>query len=30
MLQQIIERFHVPGVSVAVIKDFKIDWAVFR
>ena len=26
-LQQILERFHVPGVSVAVIKDFKIHWA---
>ena len=26
-LQQVMERFHVPGVSVAVIKDFKIDWA---
>ncbi len=26
-LQQVMERFHVPGVSVAVIKDFKIHWA---
>lgn len=26
-LQQVMERFHVPGVSVAVIRDFKIDWA---
>src|SRR4051812_2190014 len=26
-LQQLMEQFHVPGVSVAVIKDFKIDWA---
>jgi CubicO group peptidase (beta-lactamase class C family) len=26
-LQQVMERFHVPGVSVAVINDFKIDWA---
>jgi len=26
-LPQIMEQFHVPGVSVAVIKDFKIDWA---
>lgn len=26
-LQQVMERFRVPGVSVAVIKDFKIDWA---
>lgn len=26
-LQQIMERFHVPGVSVAVIQDFKIHWA---
>ena len=24
---QLMERFHVPGVSVAVIKDFKIHWA---
>ena len=26
-LQEIMERYHVPGVSVAVIKDFKVDWA---
>ena len=26
-LPQILERFHVPGVSIAVIKDFKIHWA---
>jgi CubicO group peptidase (beta-lactamase class C family) len=26
-LQQVMERFHVPGVSVAVIRDFTIDWA---
>src|SRR5262245_45078470 len=26
-LRQIMERFHVPGVSVAVIKDFAIHWA---
>ena len=26
-LAQVMERFRVPGVSVAVIKDFKIDWA---
>jgi CubicO group peptidase (beta-lactamase class C family) len=26
-LQQVMERFHVPGVSVAVIKDFDIHWA---
>jgi CubicO group peptidase (beta-lactamase class C family) len=26
-LQQVMERFRVPGVSVAVIKDFKIHWA---
>lgn len=26
-LQQIMERFHVPAVSVAVIKDFQIHWA---
>ena len=26
-LQQMMERFHVPGVSVAVVKDFKIHWA---
>ena len=26
-LQQLMERFQVPGVSVAVIKDFEIHWA---
>jgi CubicO group peptidase (beta-lactamase class C family) len=26
-LQQVMERFRVPGVSIAVIKDFKIHWA---
>jgi CubicO group peptidase (beta-lactamase class C family) len=26
-LQQVMERFHVPGVGVAVIKDFEIHWA---
>jgi CubicO group peptidase (beta-lactamase class C family) len=26
-LQQLMERFRVPGVSIAVIKDFKIHWA---
>ena len=26
-LQQLMEKFHVPGVSVAVIKDFQIHWA---
>ena len=26
-LQQVMERSHVPGVSVAVIKDFEIHWA---
>ena len=26
-LQQLMEKFHVPGISVAVIKDFQIHWA---
>ena len=26
-LQQVMDLFHVPGVSVAVINDFKIEWA---
>ena len=26
-LQQLMQRFKVPGVSVAVIKDFKVHWA---
>src|SRR5213594_2725155 len=25
-LQQLMERFHVPGVSVAVIRDFEVHW----
>ena len=25
--QELMSRYHVPGMSVAVIKDFKIDWA---
>ncbi|WP_243445715.1 serine hydrolase domain-containing protein [Polymorphobacter arshaanensis] len=25
-LQQILERFHVPGISIAVIYDFKVLW----
>jgi CubicO group peptidase (beta-lactamase class C family) len=25
-LQQVMDRFHVPGVSVAVIKDFEVQW----
>src|SRR6266498_5501182 len=25
-LQELMERFHVPGVSVAVIRDFEIHW----
>jgi CubicO group peptidase (beta-lactamase class C family) len=25
-LQQLMERFHVPGVSVAVIRDFDVHW----
>src|SRR5437867_7918211 len=25
-LEQLMERFHVPGVSVAVIRDFEIHW----
>ena len=27
-LQQVMDLFHVPGVSVAVINDFKIEWAM--
>ena len=27
MVQQLMSQFHVPGVSIAVISDFKIDWA---
>jgi len=26
-LQEIMDRYHVPGVSVAVIKDFQVHWA---
>jgi CubicO group peptidase (beta-lactamase class C family) len=26
-VQQLLTQFHVPGVSIAVIKDFKIEWA---
>src|SRR5215813_7600993 len=26
-VQELMSRFHVPGVSIAVIKDFRIDWA---
>lgn len=26
-LTEIMHHFHVPGVSVAVVRDFKIDWA---
>src|SRR5690349_6244598 len=26
-LRELMDRFHVPGLSVAVIRDFKIDWA---
>jgi CubicO group peptidase (beta-lactamase class C family) len=26
-LQALIERLHVPGLSIAVVKDFKIHWA---
>ena len=25
-LQQILERFKVPGISIAVIHDFKVEW----
>jgi CubicO group peptidase (beta-lactamase class C family) len=25
-LQEIIAKYHVPGVSIAVIKDFAVDW----
>jgi CubicO group peptidase (beta-lactamase class C family) len=27
VVQGMLDFFHVPGVSIAVIKDFKIDWA---
>ena len=26
-VQELLKQFNVPGVSIAVIKDFKIDWA---
>ena len=26
-IEQLMQRFKVPGVSIAVIKDFKIHWA---
>jgi CubicO group peptidase (beta-lactamase class C family) len=26
-LPELLRRFHVPGVSIAVVRDFKIDWA---
>src|SRR5262245_10365542 len=26
-LQEILEKYHVPGVSIAVIRDFEIHWA---
>src|SRR6266566_8048795 len=26
-VQQLLTQFHVPGVGIAVIKDFKIEWA---
>lgn len=26
-LRELMDRFHVPGLSIAVIRDFKIDWA---
>jgi CubicO group peptidase (beta-lactamase class C family) len=26
-VQELLTQFHVPGVSIAVVKDFKIDWA---
>ena len=26
-LEQVMERFHVPGISVAVIKNFEVQWA---
>jgi CubicO group peptidase (beta-lactamase class C family) len=26
-VQELLTQFHVPGVSIAVIKDFRIDWA---
>ena len=26
-LQEVMQKFHTPGLSIAVIKDFKIEWA---
>ena len=26
-MERILKQFNVPGVSIAVIKDFKIEWA---
>src|SRR5437762_3421580 len=26
-IREIMDRFHVPGLSVAVIKDFQLHWA---
>ena len=26
-LREVMDRMHVPGLSVAVIRNFKIDWA---
>ena len=26
-VQELLTKFNVPGVSIAVIKDFKIEWA---
>ncbi len=26
-LQEVMQKFHVPGLTIAVIKDFKIQWA---
>ena len=29
-LPELMHRFHVPGVSIAVVRDFKLDWARAR
>src|SRR5579871_328141 len=26
-LAEVMQRYHVPGLSIAVIRDFKVDWA---
>ena len=26
-LEQVMERFHVPGISIAVVKNFEVQWA---